>query len=251
MVSLASVGHFTSSPYTVVPQTDEDNDCFGKMISNISDVFHRIIASLDNCFRSFFQNFTGETQSSTMAVSPITEMANPTVESLLQRIHSCQATQRLYRSAEKALQDLKGRSLQLKLVPLQEVPFGGACDYNKGEILVASCKSANEAFSTFIFELANMTQCAKFQAVHDRAVRGKASREEYTVQMEKIEYDSTKIHIDVINEACIQEGKNWFSLHSYTGYTDFGHYMSVAKTGGHANHYYSFWDRVYQPLYIA
>lgn len=167
-------------------------------------------------------------------------------ENLLKRIQGCQATQNLYKRAEKSLQEHNGLPLVLRIVSAQTISHGAHCLYRKGEIWIRSGMEEDQALSTLLFELANMIHAKRFSEVHQKATKQEIDREQYARLMEEIEYDSTLLHSWTLKEAAAEQGNEWSKMDCFHAYTlDSNLYFETQKAAGHTDYFYQFWDRNY------
>lgn len=172
---------------------------------------------------------------------------------LKKKIQSCQATKNFYELAENELKACNGLPLKVKLLPPTHSAFKqqdkAFCSWPKGEILINSALNKDRAFGFFLFELANMTQCAKFREIHQRAILGELSREEYAFEMENTEYISIMIHSTIVKDAVAEKGEDWKKYDFYHHHViNPVQYFNVAIQSGHTAYYLKSWDKFYKPL---
>ena len=180
----------------------------------------------------------------------------PTVvceDDLIDKIHCSQATSNLYLLAENSLKNLNGLPLRVVIVPPETVfKTGAVCDWTHGMILISSKLDEDQAFTYFLFELANMTQCADFDQIWQSCLGGKLSREEYAYAMESIEYTSTLLHTTTMKDAMEEMGEEWRKHDIFHRYgLDETHYFDQVISAGHVAYYLDNYDRLIQQNQIA
>jgi hypothetical protein len=165
-------------------------------------------------------------------------------------INTTPAFLKLYQTAEREAQRF-GNSLTIRVLSPDEVPWGGACPYARGEIWLSEGRDSTSDFLIMaIFELANMVQAQKFHALGVRLAKGTIGREGYARAMEAIERISQKIHAKVFAIAAVQEqdprraelfiqcAAYYLEANQETEEQDF----ERNKANGHAEPYYQHWD---------
>lgn len=74
----------------------------------------------------------------------------------------------------------------------------GASDVHLGQIFLSLGRNQEQLFSTFLFELINLSQGRKILSLQEKARDGDISPNHYAKEMERIEYKSARMHHQVV-----------------------------------------------------
>ncbi len=166
-----------------------------------------------------------------------------TIDLLLEEILACPKTKALYEEAQQAIQVNVNKKLNFRFVEKDKVPFGGLCDYAKGEILINADCEKNKALEILVFELLNAKQTHKFLEIHQQGLNGQIlDAEEYARKKEFIEYDNHQMSCEIIRSAI--EDNGWSPSIQRHKFQDFEHYIRIQQQGGHFQYYIDRFDKI-------
>ncbi|MBA3722550.1 MAG: hypothetical protein H0W88_09140 [Parachlamydiaceae bacterium] len=165
------------------------------------------------------------------------ESSDPIIRAtkLLEKALFSKAIKRLYEKAYST-PTVKCKHGDWKIVFAEKTTLGfqAECFGSLRQINILSSLSDQMALTYLVFELTNATQEPRFNKLYEKARSGQIQCEEYTREIERIEFEGTLLHREIIVEAIKELGLSP-SLNIYASHTDFEAYWNIVKLSPHSN----------------
>lgn len=112
------------------------------------------------------------------------------------------------------------------------------CDYDQRIIRISNHLSDASKLSVLVFELCNAYQEKRYHILHTKACWGMLSEEEFTMEVEHLEYDSAALHHSVMKLAIREDGINSDMDECANLVSEpFEHYWKSIKLSPHSEQY--------------